>query len=44
MRPVIHHFHSNPPRHGMKYYVVFAACVLAVGAVYAAVSLLVRAL
>lgn len=28
IKPVIHHFHSNPPHHGMRYYLAIAVWLL----------------
>lgn len=28
MKSVIHHFHSNPPHHGMRYYLAIAVWLL----------------
>lgn len=28
MKPMIHHSHSKPPHHGMRYYLVIAAGLL----------------
>jgi hypothetical protein len=34
MKPIVHHFHSNPPHHGAKYYLAFAGAMLLVAVAY----------
>lgn len=34
MKQVIHHFHSDPPHHGVRYYLVFAGAILVVAVAY----------
>ncbi|CAG2142223.1 hypothetical protein LMG31506_02635 [Cupriavidus yeoncheonensis] len=40
MKPPVHHFHSNPPHHGTRYYLALAGILLVVGAVYVLASAL----
>ncbi len=35
MKGVVHHFHSNPPHHGARYYLAVVGVILGVAAVYA---------
>ena len=34
MKPVAHHFRSDPPRHGARYYLAFAGAMLVVAMAY----------
>ncbi len=36
MKPIVHYFHSHPPRHGARYYWALAVCVLVIGLLYLA--------
>ncbi|WP_302564900.1 hypothetical protein [Cupriavidus basilensis] len=34
MKPLVHHFHTDPPHHGTRYYLTIAACLLVPGLAY----------
>lgn len=40
MKPIVHHFHAQPPHHGARYYFTLATCLVVSGVVYAVWALL----